>query len=313
LTAAILSSEQRWQYKLSLDLKIRRSAGVAFQDFFSTVLEKVYGSDFIRIRAMGSLGDKGCDGYRQSCGQVYQCYGKLEDGGVNAATLAKKIADDYALAAGHLTSLMKEWHFAHNLVDGLPVTVLQQIEALKKPGTHIIGLVGPPWLEEQVLALDPKFIGDLLGPAATAQDTRNLQIAEVRDVVDALMKTLDETVDGGATIATVPVDKLAFNKLPNHWVQLISNASQNGPIVRRYFEHHHDVEAGARVAAEFSTRYKALKLQGLTPGFIMDQLYEQLTGIGVATAARQVAAHSLLAYLFDACDIFEDHPSKVTA
>ncbi len=262
---------------------------------------------------MGSLGDKGCDGYRASNGQVYQCYGKLEDAGVNAVGIARKIGDDYALAAGHLTTIMKEWHFAHNLVDGLPINAVEQIETLKKSGAHVIGVAGPAWLEEEVFKLDAFMIGDLLGPAATAEDTRNLQIAEVRDVVDALMQTIGQGAAQVAAIAPVPADKLDFNKLPGHWVQLISAASQNGPYVRRYFEQHPNVEAGGLVAGEFSTRYKALRQESLPPGVIMDQLYEQLTGIGAVTAARQVAAQSLLAYLFDACEIFEDHPSKVPA
>jgi hypothetical protein len=45
----------------------------------------------------------------------------------------------------------------------------------------------------------------------------------------------------------------------------------------------------------------------------MDALYEQITGVGSVSVQRQVAAQALLAYLFDACDIFEDHPSKVAS
>jgi hypothetical protein len=101
---------QRWQYKLSFDLKVRNAWSTAFQDFFSTVMEKLHGDDFMRVRPMGSLGDKGCDGYLRSNGQVFQCYGKLEDARVNAASIVKKLGDDYGLAASHLVAIMKEWH-----------------------------------------------------------------------------------------------------------------------------------------------------------------------------------------------------------
>jgi hypothetical protein len=45
----------------------------------------------------------------------------------------------------------------------------------------------------------------------------------------------------------------------------------------------------------------------------MRSLYEGITGVGSVSPERQVAAQALLAYLFEACDIFEDHPSKVNA
>src|SRR3954471_9253426 len=120
-----MSPEQKYQYKLSLSLKLRSSYGTQFQDFFATVMEKVHGSDYVRIRAFGTLGDKGCDGYLQSRGSTFQCFGKLDDAPVNAQKLVAKIEDDYALASLHLGSIMKEWHFVHNLVDGLPVTAVQ--------------------------------------------------------------------------------------------------------------------------------------------------------------------------------------------
>ncbi len=122
----------RWQYKLSFDLKIRNAYGVAFQDFFSTVMEMAHGNDFVRVRPFGSLGDKGCDGYLSSTGSVFQCYGKLEDAPTSVATVVKKLGDDYALAASHLIAVMKGWHFAHNLVNGLPIEAVQKIEAMKQ-------------------------------------------------------------------------------------------------------------------------------------------------------------------------------------
>jgi len=52
-------------------------------------MEKLHGDDFVRIRPLGSLGDKGCDGYLRSNGQVFQCYGKLEDAPVRAAGIVR--------------------------------------------------------------------------------------------------------------------------------------------------------------------------------------------------------------------------------
>jgi hypothetical protein len=309
-----LEPMQRYQYQLALNLKLRSAFGTAFQDFFSTVLEAAHGADFVRVRPFGSLGDKGCDGYRQSNGQVFQCYGKLEDGKLVATTLAKKVTDDYALASSHLQAVMKEWHFAHNLVDGVPVELILAIEGLKQAnGNHVIGLVSPASLQELVLQLPQTRLETLLGPAATAADTANLRMDEVRDVVAAVIAAIDIGPVQDASVADVPADKLEFNKLPEHWVQIITSATKNAPHVAEYFEGHPNPEIGNIVATEFGSRYNALKLSGMKPGVIMDVLYEQTTGIGSVTAAQQVAVQALLAYLFDACEIFEDHSSKVAA
>jgi hypothetical protein len=305
---------QRWQYKLSFDAKIRNAYGAAFQDFFSTVMEKLHGDDFVRVRPFGSLGDKGCDGYVSSKGQVFQCYGKLEDAPVNAAGIVKKLGDDYGLAAAHLTAIMKEWHFAHNLVNGLPTEAVLKIEGMKTAfPQHGFGTIGPAGLEQRVFLLNDAQLFDLLGPAATAEDGRNLRMDEVRALVDSLMTSIDAGPVVSATIRPVPRDKLVFNNLPQHWHGLITAASQNAPYVKQYFEHHPTPETGEKVAKAFAERYVALKQDNLLPGAIMDGLYEQITGMGSGSSQRQVAAQALLAYLFDACDIFEDHPSKVTS
>lgn len=68
---------QRYYWRIALELKLRKSNSDAFQDFFSTVMGLLHGDDFVRVRPYGVLGDKGCDGYLQSNGQLFQCYGAL--------------------------------------------------------------------------------------------------------------------------------------------------------------------------------------------------------------------------------------------
>ena len=131
---------------------------------------------------------------------------------------------------------------------------------------------------------------DLLGPAATAEDSRNLRMEEVRDLVDSLMSSIDAAPVGDAEIWPVPRDKLVFNNLPPHWYGLIAAASQNAPYVKQYFEQHPKPETGENLAKVFAKRYKALKQENLPPGTIMDELYEGITGIGSVSTRTQVAA-----------------------
>ena len=212
-----LSAEQLALYCALFELKVRRSSGTAFQDFFSTVAERLYGGDFVRVRPMGSLGDKGCDGYHAPSGKVYQCYGKASDTALDTGKLVTKVFDDYALAAGHLPTIMKEWHFVHNLVDGVPVQFVEAIETLKTANPlRAFGQVGPTALGKMVLDLEAHDLLDLLGPVATAADSAHLRLETVAELVRNLVTDIDAAPYAPGSIAPVPVDKLAFNGLPTH-------------------------------------------------------------------------------------------------
>ena len=48
-------------------------------DFFADVMTRAHGDDYVATRPYGSLGDKGCDGYLASVGEVFACYGKVDE------------------------------------------------------------------------------------------------------------------------------------------------------------------------------------------------------------------------------------------
>jgi hypothetical protein len=218
------TSAQLFYWRIALELKLRKHHGDAFQDFFCTMMAKVHGDDFVRVRAYGVLGDKDCDGYLQSSGQVFQCYGAL-DGGNNGkvAYLIRKMGTDYEKAVQKIAAIMKEWHMAHNFVDGLPIEAVQKLEELKQADQkRRFGFISIEGFAERIFGLDVPSIEELLGPAATAQDAQNLQPAELRDLVAAVAAAADNVQANVYPINPVPTGKLTFNKLPGHWHALIS-------------------------------------------------------------------------------------------
>jgi hypothetical protein len=219
---------------------------------------------------------------------------------------------DHAKAAKELGSLMKEWGMVHNLVDGLPIEAVQALDALKKDNPRqSFAFFGMESFEEIIFSLDEQKIEDLLGIAASASDGLCLQTVELRDLINGVALALDQTDGTTASIQPVPKDKLVFNKLPNHWVRLIEFGWSNAHLVADYLSKRPEPLFAEQLAEHFRKRYAYLKSQALTPSSIMSSLYEMVVGSGNVTAARQVAAQALLAFLFESCDIFEDHPSKV--
>ena len=309
-----MTPSQQWQWRIALELKLRSLHGDALQDFFSTVMERAHKSDFVRVRPFGRLGDQGCDGYLQSSGKLYQCYGKIGDAAVNVETLIDKMVDDVGKARAAFPTTMKEWHFVHNLMDGLPSAVIPTIEGIRdRHPAHTIGLAGMEWFVDTVFALPEADIVQLLGPAATAEDTFGLKIEEVRALIDVLgVDIYAAPIDEGDP-RPVPAEKLEFNKLAEHWQAFVRSGSQNAQHVANYFARHPEPETGKAVADAFRKRYAALKLQHLAPDRIMIELYIQASGQGLVLPPRSVAAQALLAYLFDACDIFEEKPEAVVS
>jgi hypothetical protein len=302
----MMTAEQRYWWSVALELKLRKCSGDAFQDFFSNVMGQLHGSDFVRVRAFGKLGDKGCDGYLASSGQVFQCYGALNGSLGKVAYLVKKMATDFAKALGAIPSIMKEWHMVHNLVDGLPIEAVTQLDTLQKSDPQRkFGFIGLDGFQERVFSLDLAQIEQLLGVVATSQDSADLQLTELRALVTSVAATADKVEFDVTTIRPVPPEKLAFNKLPSHWRSLIAGGWQNAHLVKAYLDQHSNPLVGETIAQAFRARYQYLKSQGIGPGAIMSALYDMVTGVGSVAPARAVAAQALLAYLFENCDIFE--------
>lgn len=298
---------QEYWWKISLELKLRKISGDAFQDFFSNVMQKCHGDDFVRVRPFGRKGDKGCDGYLQSSGQVFQCYGAINGDGGKVNYLIGKMKADFEKAKEKIPSIMKEWHMVHNLIDGLPIEAVEVLDSLKTENPDIkFGFIGLEGFEERINSLANTQVESLLGPTATNHDSRNLQIEELRILVSVVAQAAESMTATGLPIDPVPADKLDANDLPWHWRSLIAGGWQNAHLVASYLDRHPEPLVGERIARLFNEKYQYLKVQHLCPGSIMTGLYEMVTGSGTVSPQRQVAAQALLAHLFESCDIFEN-------
>jgi hypothetical protein len=307
----MMTPEQRYWWRIALELKLRKCNGDAFQDFFCDVMAKVHSSDFVRVRPFGRLGDKGCDGYLQSSGQVFQCYGAVNGSLGRVAYLITKMNEDFSKAAAAIPSIMKEWHMVHNLVDGLPIEAVEKLDGMREVDSQRkFGFIGVEGFEERIFSLSQQKIEDLLGVVATSRDSQNLQIAELRDLIASVAAAAENVEADVTSIRPVPPEKLAFNNLPSHWRLLIAGGWQNAHLIASYIRGHHDPLIGEKVADVFRERYRYLKAQHLQPGAIMSSLYDTVAGVAAISPQRQVAAQALLAFLFESCDIFEDRPQQ---
>lgn len=306
--------EHKTRWSDALELKLRRVSGDAFQNFFSDMMEHRHPDDFVRVKASGPLGDKKCDGLIQSTTEIFQCYG-ADNGGakknsVNAALTTKMVAD-YKGACGHWAG-MTAWYMVHNFVDGVGAAPIATLEELKKSNPHhALSFFGKARFAQVIFELELHQIETLLGKAATEADFLNLQAPEVVAIMDAIMKATSDDLPLDVAITAVPVDKLSFNGLSGAFQRKIVMGRQNEPGVQSLIEEHPNPLFATTVANEFRRRYLDLRYQDLAPNTVMTELYNSLVGAGNVSQERDVAAWSLLAYLFERCTIFEDVPAMV--
>jgi hypothetical protein len=144
-------STQRYWWRIALELKLRKSSGDAFQNFFSDLMGKRHGDDYVRTRPFGKLGDKGCDGYLQSTGDVFQCYGAINADTGKVDYLIGKMEEDFLKAKTALSGIMKQWHMVHNLVDGLPTEAILKMEEMRQANANIkFGFIGADGFVERL-------------------------------------------------------------------------------------------------------------------------------------------------------------------
>jgi len=293
-----------------LELRLRQTSGNDFQSFFSEVMACAHGSDFVRVRPHGKHGDKGCDGYLASSGEVFACYGTLNGSTPALSTLLTKIQDDANKAKENLSAITKKWTFVHNFIDGVPTDVLL---ALKKLESDTLGVpvahFGRERFNNVVMALPESTIQRLLGPTITEQDVTNLDYAELRVVVTELAAGGFAPAPDLVSISPVSSKKLDYNQLGSAWRTLLLAGLRNAGNVESYFAENPDPLLGSRIAECVRAKYADLEQQDLGPNEILSELYALVLGTVTARAARQVAGLAIIGYMFETCTLLKDAPT----
>jgi hypothetical protein len=299
----------REAWRALLELQLRRSSGIQFQDYFSKIMSRAYGENFVRTRPHGQLGDRGCDGYLQQSGLVYACYGTVNGRTPVMSELLSKIDDDAKKSSKFLSSIQKGWCFTHNFVDGVPTDV---ILALKKVESDIVkvpvAMFGPESFANLVLELPENQIIALLGPAITERDIANIDYAEVRQVVSELSTQGMNPLPEAQSIRPVSSQKLSYNALSGTWQTLLIGGIRNATSIEKYFSSNASPMLESRVAQTVRGKFLALQLQNLSGDEVLTEVYAMLLGSVNARPERQVAALALMGHFFETCTLLNDVP-----
>lgn len=312
-----LSSSRRKAIRVALELKLRRAKGTRLQEFLSAVMTKIHGSNFQPVGTDYSRGDLQCDGLLNDPLTLFACYGPVNAGAsaTEAAmkTAVAKVESDFTGALKHWPDL-KVWKFVHNYVEQPPAQIVQKIFELRKAHPDVsLELFGRESFESALFGLDDDSIEDLVGDAATDEDFRSLQPAEVLSVVEALLASRSRPVLSDDAPVRVPEQKLRFNGLSDPWQDRIVQGMQNADHVAKLLQDHQNPLLESAFAGLLKAKYFDLKAQALDPDENMFRLHEFIVSVKPPSAALDVVAWSLLAHFFERCTVFEDTPVGAVA
>lgn len=290
---------QRSWYELKFCLDFRSRNGAAFQDFFSSVMERRFPGDFQRVKPYGKYGDRKCDGYHASLQMVFQLYAPES---MNLTVTLAKIDEDFDGAMEYWQGQMQAWTFVHNQWRGIPADVLKRLNELREKHKLTVAQWGEAELRNIIFALCDLDIANLLGEAPATKTVAILGFDDLRPVINGIAQ---QEPPSDHKIKPVPEDKLEANALSESVKALLLVGMRKSSLVHRFFSTWHDPELGDRVARSFRARYEQLRDANIVGDDAFLELWRYAGGSGRGSPRNEAAVLAVLAFLFEECEIFE--------
>ena len=297
-------------FELSLRLAFHEKRGDEFQVFFSQLMGFRYPTDFIATRPWGQLGDRKCDGYLKSTRTLFQCFAPNE---LELSVTLKKMEEDFVGAMPHRTEFFDSWVFVHNAPDErLATDIARKLVELegKAPGlkTQAWGFSA---LRKMALQLDASDLRSLLPRMPTPTTFAELTLKDVKPILEHLIAT--GIPDEGAVMSPPP-GKIEHNSLSDASARYLKMGMARARLVGRFLASNADKTYGDRLAGLFHAHYLDLRRQNLDPDDVLVRLFHFATGpLPTGNLRADAAAWTVLAYLFEHCDIFETPPALIKA
>jgi len=315
---------QKAIYRLIFHVHVAKSVGMAFQDLFSRIMGYAR-PDFTPVKPQGQEGDWKNDGHEPLSGRYYQVYSPEQ---FDEAKSVKKLEEDFA-------GLMAKWgnkavypngvcefYFVINdafrrTLGAYPSTIAA-LEALRQGnGLKICKPFLAKDLEEILLELPEDKIISILGFPPNPANIKVLHFTLVNDVIRHIVENSGPRSLNQSLVDPDFDDKIAFNRLfaTGH---LLRDANYRRGSLEDYFSANSNFTR-QQVCERLKAIYEESKLldfqdepDGPTPADC--QLFHILNEITPRPphsnkrleAELQNAALVVMAYFFEACDIFED-------
>lgn len=298
----VLNRWQRNWFELQLRRELFKRDGSAFQMLFVDLMKRRHGDDFATVCPWGSDGDWKNDGYLIPKRQLFQCYAPRA---MKKTRAISKIRTDASGAFAKWSAHIDEWILVHNVEDGVPPFVLDELLELSSvyaPARSISWGFEELWQIVNELSVEENEA--VFGHVVADEQFASL---EFRDIISVMESVAAHEPPKDAPVAIVPPGKIEANQLPSYVVDYLQLGMRRARFVDECFKRDSDPLLGDRAARAFNERYMQLKVSRFSAVKIYDELrsFAGGAGFGPLSSRQDAAVLAVLAYFFERCDIFD--------
>ncbi len=288
--------------------KALSSDGQAYEDLFIRTMEEISIS-FQPVKPQGPLGDKKNDGFDYVTGEYYQCYAP-EDLSKNIPTAVNKLqksADGLVGYWDNISKVKKIYFVVNDNYKGLYPEIHQKLADLR---TQYVGiefeLFRTKDLERRVLSLDIDTIQRIIGILPNPQSTV-LEPNYLTEVLNHLMNFESNFSENSLPDQLDFTKKIKHNELSDYIGSHLQLAHHSIYQVIQYFKYNSDFEKN-ELQKKFITLYQqeveSVKVIEDKTNIIFINLFNKISPRD--NQSVKMAVLILMAYYFEACDIFEE-------
>lgn len=302
-------------------LQVHEAKGTAFQRLFERVMSYRHPS-FTPIKPYGIVGDRSNDGYIRGQGRYFQVFAPEDPTSKEtASTAAKKAADDFDGLKEYWSEIdpIKDYRFVFNdEYRGSPPPLEQVLAHIRKEHGVEAAVFLAKDLETEALALADDQLIDVIGvPIPELGPLESVDFSVLREVITHILEQF--TPDRSESLLEAPDfdRKIDFNGLSTPVAALLKVASYQSEAVKDYFAKNSRF-ARQQLRDHLSSLYIASRDRFVSLGYQLSEVgdlvfFDLLRSLMPCSQSSTVqhkeelrdAALVVMAYYFEACDIFE--------
>lgn len=320
-----MNTTEKALVRVMLENKLLKAKGQQFEDLFTAIMGRAR-ADFRPIKPQGKIGDRKNDGCEPLVGRYFQVYAP-EDASEKESEAIKKIHTDFAGLKSYwgtvYTTGITEFYFVLNdrYAGAYPTTA----SALATLGTTNKLKVSDVFLckdiERVVFSeLQDDQIQSIVGFLPDVTTIVNVDYSMMTKAIAHILQHIPDQNVPGKLVSPTFAEKIAFNNL-KYAAAYLQAASYQAAAVESFFERNVDF-AKQDIRERLNDMYIEASAQPFTDDPTMhitreDQIFFSIVARAtpvipnnVPPASMQKAVLVLLAYFFEACDIFEEPVKK---